>query len=169
MLYSPKTGEPLFENYYTFQNDTFSFTTNTRVGHLYKSYVCFPPWHRGLDSWPCRTSEPACKCYLTACYVPFRNLNYLLQRDGVTASRNIPRNFMSGYTYAPIRLDITYVPYLTALREANRFLDCLSSRSHTSQPKSWCRAANGQKQLARKLFNDVRTVPNGDCGPGPSS
>jgi hypothetical protein len=41
MLYSPRTGKPLFTNYYTFENDTFSFTPDTGVGERYKPYVAF--------------------------------------------------------------------------------------------------------------------------------
>jgi hypothetical protein len=39
MMYSPKTGEPLFPNDYTFQNDSFSFTTYPGEGRLYRPYV----------------------------------------------------------------------------------------------------------------------------------
>jgi hypothetical protein len=33
----------------------------------------------------------------------------MLRRDGVVGSKSMPRNYMSGYSYAPIRLDPWYV------------------------------------------------------------
>jgi hypothetical protein len=36
LMYSPKSGKPLFPNVYNFQNDTFGFITNPGVKRLYR-------------------------------------------------------------------------------------------------------------------------------------